>query len=53
MALMGALCAPMAYATLKASGHGAPAAILATTLVAFGNSFFMLRRPRYFLLDTT
>ncbi|OAQ25441.1 glycosyltransferase family 39 protein, partial [Linnemannia elongata AG-77] len=38
MALMGALCAPMAYATLKASGHGAPAAILATTLVAFDNA---------------
>ncbi|KAG0289159.1 hypothetical protein BGZ97_006561, partial [Linnemannia gamsii] len=38
MALMGALCAPMAYLTLKASGHGAPAAILATTLVAFDNA---------------
>ncbi|KAF8934580.1 hypothetical protein BGZ47_010301 [Haplosporangium gracile] len=39
MALMGALCAPMAYATLKASEHGASAAILATTtLVAFDNA---------------
>ncbi|KAG9062066.1 hypothetical protein KI688_006788 [Linnemannia hyalina] len=38
MALMGAVCAPMAYVTIKASGHGAPAAILATTLVAFDNA---------------
>ncbi|KAG0219683.1 hypothetical protein BGX33_001449 [Mortierella sp. NVP41] len=38
MAMMGALCAPMAYATLKTSGHGAPAAILASTLVAFDNA---------------
>ncbi|KAK3842625.1 MAG: Dolichyl-phosphate-mannose-protein mannosyltransferase-domain-containing protein [Linnemannia gamsii] len=38
MALMGALCAPMAYVTLKASGHGAPAAIFATTFVAFDNA---------------
>ncbi|KAF9900552.1 hypothetical protein EC991_007188 [Linnemannia zychae] len=38
MATMGALCVPMAYATLKASGHGAPAAILASTLVAFDNA---------------
>ncbi|KAG0284985.1 hypothetical protein BGZ96_010707 [Linnemannia gamsii] len=38
MALMGALCAPMAYITLKASGHGALAAILAITLVGFDNA---------------
>ncbi|KAG0274180.1 hypothetical protein BGZ95_010036 [Linnemannia exigua] len=38
MAMMGALCAPMAYVTLKATGHGAPAAILATVLVAFDNA---------------
>ncbi|KAF9087290.1 hypothetical protein BGX23_008226 [Mortierella sp. AD031] len=38
MAMMGAFCAPMAYATLKTSGHGAPAAILASTLVAFDNA---------------
>ncbi|KAF9139352.1 hypothetical protein BG015_002059 [Linnemannia schmuckeri] len=35
---IGVLCAPMAYTTLKASGHGAPATILATTLVDFGMS---------------
>lgn len=37
MALMGALCAPMAYATLKAADQGALAAVLAATMVALGN----------------
>lgn len=36
MALMGALCSPMAYVTLKATGQSAPAALVAATLVAFG-----------------
>ncbi|KAG0209219.1 hypothetical protein BGX28_010441 [Mortierella sp. GBA30] len=35
MALMGALCGPMAYVTVKVAGQGASAAILAATLVAF------------------
>ncbi|KAF9577282.1 hypothetical protein BGW38_007620, partial [Lunasporangiospora selenospora] len=38
MAIMGVMCAPMAYATLKATGHSAPAAILAATFVIFDNA---------------
>ncbi|KAK3810004.1 MAG: Dolichyl-phosphate-mannose-protein mannosyltransferase-domain-containing protein [Benniella sp.] len=37
-ALMAALCSPIAYVTLKASGHGAFAAIFAATLVTFDNA---------------
>ncbi|KAF9540722.1 hypothetical protein EC957_003870 [Mortierella hygrophila] len=37
MAVMGALCAPMAYITLRNKGQSAPTAILASLLVAFDN----------------
>ncbi|KAF9334318.1 hypothetical protein BG006_002345 [Podila minutissima] len=49
MALMGALCSPMAYVTLKATGQSAPAAIVAGTLVAFDNA--LTANNRLFLLD--
>ncbi|KAF9081328.1 hypothetical protein BGX23_001012 [Mortierella sp. AD031] len=38
MAVLGALCAPMAYVTLRNKGQSAPTAILATLLVALDNS---------------
>ncbi|KAG0218496.1 hypothetical protein BGX31_011584 [Mortierella sp. GBA43] len=37
-AFLGALCAPMAYVTLKASGHGAIASSIAAVLVTFENA---------------
>ncbi|KAF9313914.1 hypothetical protein BG003_004696 [Podila horticola] len=49
MALMGALCSPMAYVTLKATGQSAPAALVAATLVAFDNA--LTANNRLFLLD--
>lgn len=45
MALMGALCSPMAYVTLKATGQSAPAALVAATLVAFGTSVSLAFSP--------
>ncbi|KAF9095600.1 hypothetical protein BGX27_001252 [Mortierella sp. AM989] len=38
MALMGALCAPMAYITLRAIGQSGYAASVATILIAFDNA---------------
>ncbi|KAG0067806.1 hypothetical protein BGZ92_005051, partial [Podila epicladia] len=49
MALMGALCSPMAYVTLKATGQSAPAALVAATMVAFDNA--LTANNRLFLLD--
>ncbi|KAG0078971.1 hypothetical protein BGZ90_003870 [Linnemannia elongata] len=37
MAVMGALCAPMAYITLRNKSQSAPTAILASLLIAFDN----------------
>lgn len=42
MAVMGALCAPMAYITLRNKGQSAPTAILASLLIALGNFTFFL-----------
>ncbi|KAF9433540.1 hypothetical protein BGZ76_009309 [Entomortierella beljakovae] len=39
LALMGALCAPTAYITLKANDQGTGAAILATIMIAFGKTY--------------
>ncbi|KAF9932540.1 hypothetical protein FBU30_007979 [Linnemannia zychae] len=41
MAVMGALCAPMAYVTLKNRGQSAPTAILAALLLTFAGSVAM------------
>ncbi|KAF9959528.1 hypothetical protein BGZ72_009473 [Mortierella alpina] len=49
MASMGALCSPMAYMTLKATGHSTLAAMLAATLVAFDNA--LTANNRRILLD--
>ncbi|KAF9359211.1 hypothetical protein BGX26_012910 [Mortierella sp. AD094] len=38
MSLMGELCAPMAYVTLKSSGQSAFAAILASVMIVFDNA---------------
>ncbi|KAG0328451.1 hypothetical protein BGZ99_005316 [Dissophora globulifera] len=38
MALMGALCAPMAYVTLKATGQSVPTAMFASTMIIFDNA---------------
>ncbi|KAI8594695.1 Dolichyl-phosphate-mannose-protein mannosyltransferase-domain-containing protein, partial [Dissophora ornata] len=38
MALLGALCAPMAYMTLKAKGQSTNTATVATILIAFDNA---------------
>lgn len=43
MALMGALCAPMAYVTLKAIGQSTATAVAAATLVAFGKQALLAR----------
>ncbi|CAO3565175.1 unnamed protein product [Mortierella alpina] len=49
VASMGALCSPMAYITLRATGHTTLAAILAATLVAFDNA--LTANHRRMLLD--
>ncbi|KAF9907773.1 hypothetical protein EC991_010643 [Linnemannia zychae] len=54
MAIMGALCAPMAYVTLRNKGQSAPTAILATLLIALDNAlvannrFISLEAPLMF-----
>ncbi|KAF9926404.1 hypothetical protein FBU30_004004 [Linnemannia zychae] len=49
MATMGAICAPMAYTTLKAAGHGTTGAILAAIFVIFDNG--MIANNRMIALD--
>ncbi|KAG0281983.1 hypothetical protein BGZ96_000956 [Linnemannia gamsii] len=54
MAVMGALCAPIAYITLRNKGQGAPTAILASVLIALDNAlvannrFISLEAPLMF-----
>jgi len=48
MAFLGALCAPMAYVTLRKMGQSAPTAILAALLIAFGKLLNALYRPIVF-----
>ncbi|KAF9158303.1 hypothetical protein DFQ26_007794 [Actinomortierella ambigua] len=43
-AIGDALCTPLAYVTLRASGHGALASILAATLVTFDNALIATHR---------
>ncbi|KAF9178649.1 hypothetical protein BGZ50_007585 [Haplosporangium sp. Z 11] len=49
MAVMGVFCVPMAYVTLRASGHGASTAIIAALFVAFDNA--LTANNRLMLLD--
>ncbi|KAG0230588.1 hypothetical protein BGW42_000852 [Actinomortierella wolfii] len=42
--LAGAICSPMAYVTMKASGHGPLASILAATMVTFDNALVATHR---------
>ncbi|KAG0302460.1 hypothetical protein BGZ98_007487, partial [Dissophora globulifera] len=59
MALMGALCAPMAYVTLKATGQSAPTAMFASTMIIFdnaltaNNSLMNMDAPLMFFVSAT
>ncbi|KAF9353712.1 hypothetical protein BGX26_008529 [Mortierella sp. AD094] len=49
LTLMGALCAPMAYITLKSGSQGASAAILAAVFIAYDNA--LITNYRLMALD--